>query len=197
MEPVERIDYLTDEEPAPGRLGLVQRFVNTTALEWKQEMLSSPQRLRAVLADFGLISATAPVSEDDLQRALALREALRALALANNGGPAAPWAELTLEQAAAGVLGLRFDGLPRLVGTEAGVRGALATLVGAVVEAAAAGTWSRLKACPGEGCFWLFYDRSRNQSRYWCDMAVCGNRTKTRSYRARRRAVRRSAGGSV
>jgi predicted RNA-binding Zn ribbon-like protein len=198
MEPVERIDYLTDEEPAPGRLGLVQRFVNTVALEWRQEMLSSPHRLRAVLAELGLVSAAAPVSEHDLRRALELREALRALALANNAGAAARGAEQALEQAALGVLGVRFhDGLPRLEGTAPGVAGALATLVGIVVEAAAAGTWSRVKACPAEACGWLFYDRSRNGSRSWCDMAVCGNRTKTRAYRARRRARdRRSAEGS-
>jgi predicted RNA-binding Zn ribbon-like protein len=35
-------------------------------------------------------------------------------------------------------------------------------------------------------CHWLFYDRSRNRSAVWCQMAVCGNRTKTKAYRARR-----------
>ncbi len=40
----------------------------------------------------------------------------------------------------------------------------------------------RLKICPN--CEWLFLDRSRNRSRTWCDMAVCGNRTKAkRRYR--------------
>ena len=34
----------------------------------------------------------------------------------------------------------------------------------------------RLKICPN--CRWLFIDRSRNRSRTWCDMAVCGNRAK-------------------
>ena len=44
----------------------------------------------------------------------------------------------------------------------------------------------RLKICPN--CEWLFLDRSRNRSRTWCDMAVCGNRTKARlHYRKRRR----------
>ncbi len=36
----------------------------------------------------------------------------------------------------------------------------------------------RLKICPN--CQWLFIDRSRNRSRAWCDMSVCGNRTKAR-----------------
>lgn len=34
----------------------------------------------------------------------------------------------------------------------------------------------RLKICGH--CGWLFLDRSKNKSRFWCDMAVCGNRTK-------------------
>jgi predicted RNA-binding Zn ribbon-like protein len=198
VEPVERIDYLAAEEPAPDRLGLLQRFVNTVALEWRQEMLSSPQRLRLVLAELGLVSVAARVSEEDLRRALELREAVRALALANNGGPAAPEAEQAIEQAAAGALGVHFeDGLPRITGTATGVAGALATLVGIVAEAAGGATWPRLKTCPGNECGWLFYDRSRNGSRRWCDMAVCGNRTKTRAYRARRRSREQHAGGSA
>jgi predicted RNA-binding Zn ribbon-like protein len=36
----------------------------------------------------------------------------------------------------------------------------------------------RLKICPN--CAWLFLDRSRNRSRTWCDMSVCGNRAKAR-----------------
>jgi predicted RNA-binding Zn ribbon-like protein len=189
VKPVEQIDYLADAEPAPGRLGLLQRFLNTVAPEWNQEMLYSPQRLRVVLAELDLVSPAAPVSEDDLRRALALREALRALTLANNGIPTAPDAEHVVEQAAAGALGIRFvNGLPRVVGTEPGVAGALATLTGIVAEAAAAGTWPRLKACPAEACGWVFYDRSRNRSGRWCDSTVCGNRAKTRAYRRRRRA---------
>ena len=36
----------------------------------------------------------------------------------------------------------------------------------------------RLKICPN--CEWLFIDRSKNRSRTWCDMSVCGNRAKAR-----------------
>jgi predicted RNA-binding Zn ribbon-like protein len=189
LEPVEQIDYLADVEPAPGRLGLVQRFLNTVAPEREQEMLHSPHRLRTVLVELGLVPPAAPVSEDDLRRALELRDALRALALANNAISAAPDAELVVERAAAGALGIRFvDGVPRVAGTERAVAGALATLAGIVAESAAAGTWPRLKACPAEACGWVFYDRSRNRSGRWCDSTVCGNRAKTRAYRRRRRA---------
>jgi len=57
-----------------------------------------------------------------------------------------------------------------------------------VAAAMAEGTWSRLKACRSEACRWAFYDHARNHSRTWCDMAVCGNRVKARTYRKRRRA---------
>ncbi len=43
----------------------------------------------------------------------------------------------------------------------------------------------RLKICGH--CGWLFLDRSKNKSRFWCDMAVCGNRTKAnRHYRRKK-----------
>lgn len=35
---------------------------------------------------------------------------------------------------------------------------------------------ARMRICPN--CNWLFLDKSRNSSRLWCDMAVCGNRRK-------------------
>lgn len=45
----------------------------------------------------------------------------------------------------------------------------------------------RLRICPN--CRWLFMDRSRNGSRLWCDMAVCGNRQKAKRHYRRRRAT--------
>ena len=45
----------------------------------------------------------------------------------------------------------------------------------------------RVKTCEGEGCGWLFLDRSRNQSRRWCDSADCGNRARMRRYYLRHR----------
>nr|WP_279388428.1 CGNR zinc finger domain-containing protein [Tamaricihabitans halophyticus] len=45
--------------------------------------------------------------------------------------------------------------------------------------------WPRVKICPADTCRWAFYDRSRNRSRTWCAMRVCGNRQKARNWRAR------------
>jgi len=188
VEPVDAIPYPGERPPAPGRLRLVQRFVNTVDFEHGREMLSSPERLRTVLAELGLLERDAKVSASDLERARAVREALRSLALANNGGGADAAAMAVLDHASAeGRLVVRFEGGgASLVPTAPGVRGALAELVGIVHTAMTAGTWPRLKACKRDVCRWLFYDRSRNRSARWCQMAVCGNRTKTRAYRVRR-----------
>jgi predicted RNA-binding Zn ribbon-like protein len=179
MEPVESIDYLQDVEPAPGRLELVQRFVNTVDHEHGREVLHSPARLRAVLLELGLLDPGARVTEADLERALGLREGLRELALANNEG--------SVDTVLEAELVVRIDGRDGVLEpARRNVDGALADLVGIVYTAMADGTWSRLKACRRDVCRWLFYDRSRNRSAVWCQMAVCGNRTKTKAYRARR-----------
>lgn len=44
---------------------------------------------------------------------------------------------------------------------------------------------SRIKQCRGNHCGWLFYDSTKNKSRQWCDMSVCGNRAKASALRAR------------
>lgn len=50
---------------------------------------------------------------------------------------------------------------------------------------ATADNLARLRICPN--CNWLFVDRSRNASRLWCDMAVCGNRQKAKRHYHRRK----------
>jgi predicted RNA-binding Zn ribbon-like protein len=45
--------------------------------------------------------------------------------------------------------------------------------------------FSRIKQCHGNHCGWLFYDNTKNKSRQWCDMSVCGNRAKASALRAR------------
>jgi predicted RNA-binding Zn ribbon-like protein len=51
----------------------------------------------------------------------------------------------------------------------------------------------RVRQCEGAGCAWLFIDTSRNASRRWCDMSVCGNRAKAKRHYAKSRAATASA----
>jgi predicted RNA-binding Zn ribbon-like protein len=129
-------------------------------------------------------------SAADVRDAALLREAFRSLLLENNGGGVHGEVVAVLDRAAArGRLALRFDpSEARLEASAPGVAGELGRLVAIAAAAMANGTWSRLKACRAGDCHWAFYDRARNRSRQWCSMAVCGNRTKARSYRRRHAA---------
>jgi predicted RNA-binding Zn ribbon-like protein len=46
--------------------------------------------------------------------------------------------------------------------------------------------FERVHACGAESCRWLFLDTSKNHTRRWCNMKVCGNRAKARRFQERR-----------
>jgi predicted RNA-binding Zn ribbon-like protein len=153
---------------APDPLREVQQFVNSVDLEHELDWLPD------WLDERGL--------PGELERARALREALRALVLANNGA-ALDGAALELVNGAATGLALQLaddGGLSVAPGRDA-LDGIVAIAFGAMLD----GTWPRLKAC--RNCCWSFYDYSPNRSATWCSMQICGNRKKTRAYRHRRR----------
>lgn len=176
-------------QPAPGGLELIRAFVNTLDVEDAEDQLETPEALVAWLADRGLLEAGSPATRADVRRAVALREAFREVLLGHHGGyevdPAAP---RTLEDTARRArVEIRFDpdGIARPAPARGGVDGALGRMLAVVAQAQAEGTWQRLKSCPADDCRWAYYDRSRNRSAVWCNMAVCGNRAKVRSYRER------------
>jgi predicted RNA-binding Zn ribbon-like protein len=182
------------EKTAPQPLYLVQRFVNSIDLESGEDELASPDALRDWLAERGLMGADERAGAGDLQRAVDLREGLRALLMANNGMPPDADKLKRLDKAAARAgLRMRFSGAgnPRLEPEPAGVDGAVARLLAIVAASVENGQWERLKACPRDPCYWAFYDRSKNRSGRWCRMEECGNIAKARAFRERRRAARR------
>jgi predicted RNA-binding Zn ribbon-like protein len=177
---------------APGELELVRSFVNTLDLEGKTDELATVQGLLDWYRRNSLVDEAARLDEADRQRAVAVRDALRELLYANHGyapdGGAVAAVNAAL-RAQPLVLQLHPDGAgfePVIAGS---AQAALGRVLGTVFRAMVAGTWSRLKICKSDSCRWAFYDNSRNRSRNWCSMAVCGNRTKVRAYneRARRR----------
>jgi predicted RNA-binding Zn ribbon-like protein len=46
---------------------------------------------------------------------------------------------------------------------------------------------SRIKQCQGDHCGWLFLDTTKNKSRRWCEMEVCGNRAKQKRHQIKLR----------
>jgi predicted RNA-binding Zn ribbon-like protein len=175
-------------QPAPEELAVIEAFVNTVDLESGQEDLATPEALGEWLAGHGLAGAGERFGHDDLASAVALRERLRALLLANNGGELDPGVPAALSEAADRArltVALDAHGRARVEPRAAGIDRVAGRLLGIVARAQADGTWERMKACPWHTCQFAFYDHSRNRSRTWCSMAVCGNRAKAQAYRRR------------
>jgi predicted RNA-binding Zn ribbon-like protein len=182
------------ERPAPGRLELVRAFVNTLDLDKGTDALAGAPQAAEWLDSHGLLSAGTQVGPARLRRIVAAREAFRAILVANATGESND--ETVDAVAHLNHLGEDAGLVVRLSGPAAaapevaagGVEGALGELVAIALSAISAGSWGRLKACPESTCHWVFYDSSRNRSARWCDMGVCGNRAKRRTFRRRHAA---------
>lgn len=183
---------MSKQQQAPGDLERVRAFVNTADIDHGEERLASVAGLAGWLVEQRLAPPGLRATRADLRHAIELREALRAVLLDHNGGPpASAVACATLDAAARRArLRLRFDQRATTVlePEGGGVDGAIGRLLAIVHASIAAGTWSRLKACREHTCEWAFYDHTKNGSGAWCNMQVCGNRAKARSYRERRAA---------
>ena len=177
-----------ERAPAPDRLRLVQRFLNSVDLEDRIELFTTPAGLRDWLVDADLIAADTVLTESDLARAIVLREALRDLLAAHTGHEIVPDAPDRLRSALGGAAlapDLDTTGAITLVPSGTGLDRAIATLVAIVHTASIDGTWARLKTCHNHACRWAFYDASRNRSGSWCAMGICGSRHKARAWRRR------------
>ena len=65
--------------------------------------------------------------------------------------------------------------------------GPLRQIVNAAVVLITSSDIYNVRECSEKTCRWLFLDRSRNRSRRWCDMQLCGNRSKAKRFYARTR----------
>jgi predicted RNA-binding Zn ribbon-like protein len=180
----------------PPALWLVESFLNSVDVESGRDDLDTLPRFRCWLGDHRQVAAAGAATEDDLALARQLRAELRAELLGHHDVRARDRSRLDALAAGIGLV-VRFDadGGTRLAGGDPGVRGMLGDVLGGVLRAAHEGTWARLKICSADTCRYVYYDRSKNGSRRWCSMDVCGNRSKTRAYRARRSPSRRAGAG--
>jgi len=191
--------------PAPGKLRWIEELVNTGSVETGSDEIPAPAQLGSWLRDRRLLPGGVPVTADEHDRTVRIREGLRELIGANSAGSAAgdhAHGSRAARRATGGLaladlaglarrLPLVLDvdgGQPRLLPLSRGTADTvLATLLAAVAESVASGSWERLKICRNPDCRWAYYDRSRNRSRAWCSMALCGNRAKARAFRSRGR----------
>ena len=177
---------------APGRLELLQRFVNSYNHDFPPDWdrIGTAEKAATWLRRKRLITPGDLVTEADAARLRELREAIRALVIANHGGrPDAAAAAVIRAAARAAPLAVAIDdaGGTALEPAQKGLDAAVATLLGILHEAQLTGHWPRLKGC--RQCGYAFFDRSKNRSAAWCAMAICGNRTKNRTYYRRRRTA--------
>lgn len=175
---------------APGDLIYIQGFINTADVESGRDTFSTTEGLLEWLQRHGLLEAGIELTDEDRVRVIEFREALRSLLGAHNGEPLDPSAVTTLEKVAAEVpmqLHYQADGGLELHASGSRSQAALGELQAVIYRSMLEGTWQRLKVCLSDTCQWAFYDASKNRSGTWCSMEVCGNRTKVRSHRERKR----------
>jgi len=126
----------------------------------------------------------------DLAPAKALRAALWDLAQARVAGTRPDPEAIAVVNAAAArpplAPALHPDGETAGLAPPVGASQALSTLARDAIELLSGPLAHRIRACASDDCELLFVDASRPGLRRWCSMERCGNRAKTREYRARR-----------
>ncbi|WKX72130.1 CGNR zinc finger domain-containing protein [Streptomyces sp. XD-27] len=176
---------------APASAQLIEAFANTLDVDAGTDALASPAGLATWLLDQGLFDRARRVTAEDHALALRLRAGLREVLGTHVGDLPDP----ALVAAADEALGM----LPVLVTVVGGadtpgpglppVRRALAAVALAWARLIATGEAARLKRCAEHTCAEVFWDVSKNRSRRWCSMSVCGNRAKARTHALRQAAA--------
>ncbi len=175
------------DKPAPGRLRAVQAFINTHNFSGRED-LHDPNSLRDWLVGRGLLAPGVALSDADVAQAHRVRDALSRLVVARQSEETDADAVETLNRAARSAqMSVSFDnrGRGQVQPLAPAVDGALGKLIAVVFESMHDGSWERLKICRDDGCSFAFFDRSKNHSGTWCDIAVCGNVAKARTFRIR------------
>lgn len=148
---------------------LLVDFLNTLDVEEGTDELASESGVRAWAAAHDL-------EPGDPGEARRTRDALRSLV--TGGKPELP--SVSLHPSCEG------DGVCLRSNTVA--EAALAATVVLSIQ----GRIGRVKLCQADTCRFAYYDRSRNGSRAWCSMEICGNRQKARSFRSKQASGRLS-----
>jgi predicted RNA-binding Zn ribbon-like protein len=170
----------------------VRHFVQHGVQHAQSDELGGPKELGAWMGRHGLSGAGAKVTPAMFETALQLRADIR---LYLGCDPA----ERRRNARVAGLLNKALKQFPLVAEAEGdggfalkASRGdalaGLSVVVAELYDGAIQGTLDRLKMCASEECRRVFYDRSKPSTRRWCMSTLCGNRIKTRTYRAHHRA---------
>jgi predicted RNA-binding Zn ribbon-like protein len=170
-----------------------RRFTHHGVPHLPGDELAGPRELGAWMSLHGLLSTGAKITPAMFDTALRLRTAMRAYLGCDP-------VERRSGKNLAHTLDEAMSKFP-LVAVSAGDRGVtlraaredalagLSVIVAEFYDGVRDGTLDRLKMCAAEECRRVFFDRSKPATRRWCMSTLCGNRIKTRTYRARHRDV--------
>ena len=161
-------------DAAPGPLHLVQSFVNTASRDAAAaDLLATREEAVAWLRAAALLPAESGLSGSEHAALLRLREAVRDSLAAHTGGRDDPEAAARLTKALAeGRLVVTVDAASSVQlasAARASYPSVVAAVAVAIAEAAAAGTWLRLKSCSGPACGLAFYDKPAAAGARGCD----------------------------
>ena len=153
------------------------------------EKLQFEQDLASWIEQSGIVDTAPPVTNQALERAKALREAMFRLvaSLIEHQTPSATDRALVNAAAEASppLLRLDDDGLHRYGDVDA----VLALFARDCLDLFDSPDRAALRWCADPNCTRPFIDRSRGQRRRWCGMKGCGDRAKAAAYRRRRRTA--------
>jgi len=159
-------------------------------LAWSEQSgAATPAQAR----DLSKLAAAHPgAARDALARAIEVREALYKLFSAASGGKRLRPADLTLLNEQVPFAFTRSRIAPagehyvlKVEATPDDLLSPLAPVVKSAVDLLTSPTVDRGRTCAADNCEWLFLDTTKNRTRRWCDMKVCGNRAKVRRFRNR------------
>jgi predicted RNA-binding Zn ribbon-like protein len=174
---------------------LVAAFANTLDLDDETDFLTTPADAAGWLVAQGLVERPAGLDDRDHRMLLDLRAGIRDALGGVTSADRLAVGDAVLRELPV-LVSLGATPALRPAPTLPAPRRAMATLAIAWSHLVSTGEADRLKRCADDTCGWVFWDVSRNHSRRWCTMSVCGNRAKARAYAARQRA-RGSASAST
>jgi len=169
----------------------IRHFTHHGVQHVQGDELGGPRELGAWMSQRGLLFTNARITPAMLETALQLRSSVRSYLECDpaerrgNGdavrslNTAMRLFPLCVEARSGDVMALRAARGDALAG--------LSSVVAELYDGSVRGTLDRLKMCAAEECRRVFFDRSKPATRRWCMSTLCGNRAKTRTYRARQR----------
>lgn len=177
------VELRTGSPPAPGRLILLEGFLNTWSGELGFDDFETVSSTEAWLRGVRLWTHAKKLTSKQHEKVVTFRSNLRAWILDND-------AAQPLNHSVAGVTfqaEFGATGAMKFRTTGDADRAVLGSLTEVISESQRNGTWDRFKCCELPTCGWAFYDSTRSRTKRWCSMKTCGSRHKAREYYKRKR----------